>query len=299
MKYYSIAGVLFVVSLFMSKLLFAADLETYKHFRDPQQRLDQDYPVPPGNYAIKIDDRVFSMTIPQGRTNASYNRNDIDTKHYRELISESVKRLENNIPQRMLGLIGFGQKHQSGIWPLVRSYGETSIGSGVFLEYEWKSKIDRTSEKASMWADYRALESLIARTRDNGVSVTVFDEQGNRIGKKEIPRDVVVINGRQWAREHYEKGDGARAVAGLAEETLDTYYTGLSADSYIRVMVRAPYLASRYPKDQERPEWVKQSASFIAEALSSIKISAPAGSTEPDFLTVDESQNTPIEMLAP
>lgn len=28
-------------------------------------------------------------------------------------------------------------------------------------------------------------------------------------------------------------------------------------------------------------------------------ISAPAGSTEPDFLTVDESQNTPIEMLAP
>jgi len=296
MKYYSIAGVLIIVALFMSKLLFAADLETYKHFRDPQQRLDQDYPVPPGNYAIKIDDRVFSMTIPQGRTNASYNRNDIDTQHYRELISESVKRLENNIPQRMLGLIGFGQKHQSGIWPLVRSYGETSIGSGVFLEYEWKSKIDRTSEKASMWADYRTVESLLKKTKGSNY---IHDSKGNRIAEEDIPRDVVVINGRQWARQHYEKGDNARAVAGLSEETLDTYYTGLSADSYIRVMVRAPYLASRYPKDKERPEWVKQSAAFIAQALSSIKISAPAGSTAPDFLTVDESQNTPIEMLAP
>ena len=105
----------------------------------------------------------------------------------------------------------------------------------------------------------------------------------------------MVINGRQWAREHSERA----AIVDLPEETVDTYYTGLSANSYIRVMVRAPYIASRYPKDKERPEWVKQSAAFITQALSSIKISAPAGSTEPDFLTVDESQNTPIEMLAP
>lgn len=105
----------------------------------------------------------------------------------------------------------------------------------------------------------------------------------------------MVINGRQWARMHAER----RAIADLPEETTDFYYTGLSADSYIRVIVRAPYIASRYPKNKERPEWVKQSSAFIAQALSSIKISAPAGSTEPDFLTVDESQNTPIEMLAP
>jgi hypothetical protein len=179
---------------------------------------------------------------------------------------------------------------------LVRSYGETSIGAGVFLAEEWESKIDRTSEKASMWADYRTLESLVKMTKGSNY---IYDAQGNRLGKMDIPRDVVVINGRQWARMHSEKGDRARAVAGLAEETADFYYTGLSADSYIRVMVRAPYLASRYPKDKERPEWVKQSASFIAEALSSIKISTPVGSTEPDFLTVDEPQNTPIEMLAP
>jgi hypothetical protein len=127
----------------------------------------------------------------------------------------------------------------------------------------------------------------------------IYDAQGNRVGREDLPRDVVVINGRQWARQHYEKGDSARAVAGLPEETVDTYYTGLSADSYIKLGVRYPYLASRYPKDKERPEWVKQSAAFIAQALSSIKISAPAGSSEPDFLTVDESQNTPIEMLAP
>lgn len=229
------------------------------------------------------------MTIPQGRTAASYHRRDIDTKYYREQIF-------SDRDEKAVGLIGFRRKDQTGIWPLLRSYGETSIGTGVFLAEEWESKIDRTSEKAWMWADYRTVESLVKMTKSFNY---VYDEQGNRLGKKETPRDVVVINGRQWAREHSEKGDRARAVAGLAEETVDTYYTGLSANSYIRLIVRAPYTASRYPKDKKRPEWVKQSAAFITQALSSIKISVPAGSTEPDFLTVDESQNTPIEMLAP
>jgi hypothetical protein len=65
------------------------------------------------------------------------------------------------------------------------------------------------------------------------------------------------------------------------------------------LIVRAPYTASLYPKDKERPEWVKQPSVFIAQALTSIKISAPSGSTEPDFFTVDESLNTPIEVLVP
>ncbi|MDD2933273.1 MAG: hypothetical protein PHO76_05245 [Methylotenera sp.] len=285
MKYYSIAGVLFVVSLFMSKLLFAADLETYKNFRNPQQRLDQDYPVPSGNYAIKIDDRVFSMTIPQGRTAATYNRNNIDTQNYREQISEAIKVLKNDIPERSLGLIGFRRKDQTGIWPFVSTYGETGIGAAVFLPQ------DQTKSEL-YWADYRTLESLVKMTKSFNY---VHDEQGNRLGKKETPRDVVVINGRQWAREHSERA----AIVDLPEETVDTYYTGVTANSYIRLIVRYPYTISRYPKDKERPEWVKQSSAFIAKALSSIKISAPAGSTEPDFLTVDESQNTPIEMLAP
>jgi len=107
MKYYPITVAMIVVSLLMPKLLFAADLETYKHFRNPQERLDQDYPVPPWNYTIRIDSRTFSMTIPEGRTAATYNRNDIDTQNYREQISEAIKVLDNNLPNRMLGLIGF------------------------------------------------------------------------------------------------------------------------------------------------------------------------------------------------
>lgn len=290
MKYYSAFGVMIIVSILMSKLLFAADLETYKHFRNPQQRLDQDYPVPPGNYAIKIDDRVFSMTIPQGRTAATYYRNNIDTQNYREQISEAIKVLKNDIPERSLGLIGFSRKDQTGIWPFVSTYGETGIGAGLFLP------LDQSNPDSKFWADYRTLESLVKMTKSSNY---IYDAQGNRVGREDLPRDVVVINGRQWARMHYEKGDSARAVAGLSEETVDTYYTGLSADSYIKLGVRYPYLGSRYPKDKERPEWVKQSSAFIAQALSSIKISAPAGSTEPDFLTVNETQNTPIEMLAP
>lgn len=286
MKQYSILGVLMIILLLISKWVFATDLETYKHFRDPQERLDQDYPVPPGNYSIKIDDRVFSMTIPQGRSSASYNRKDIDTQYYREQIFVPNGNYRSD---RAVGLIGFGQKHQFGIWPLVRSYGETSIGAGLFLP--------RDQTKSELyWADYRTLGSLVKMTKGFNYA---HDAQGNRLGKIDIPRDVVVINGRQWARQHNEKGDSARTVAGLPEETVDTYYTGLSADSYIKVGVRYPYLTSRYPKDKERPEWVEQSSAFIAQALSSIKISIPAGSTEPDFLTVDESQNTPIEMLAP
>jgi len=288
MKYDSIAGVLFVMLVSIPNMLLAEDYElreAYRHEDVRQSWADVNNPVPPGDYTIKIDDRTFSMTIPQDRTAASYHRKDIDTQYYREQIF-------SDRDEKAVSLIGFRRKDQAGVWPFVRSYGETSIGAGVFLPR------DQTKSKL-FWADYRTLESLIARTRDNGVSITVFDEQGNRIGKKEIPRDVVVINGRKWAREHYEKGDSARAVAGLSEETVDTYYTGLSANSYIAVGVSYPYLASRYPKDKERPEWIKQSSAFIAQALSSIKISPPSGSTEPDFLTVDESLNTPVEMLTP
>jgi len=292
MKYYSTTVAVIFVSLLMPKLLFAADLETYKHFRNPQERLDQDYPVPPGSYTIKIDDRTFIMTIPEGRTAASYNRNDIDTQNYREQISEAIKVLDKNLPNRMLGLIGFWRKDQTGIWPFVSTYGATSIGTGLYLAPEWESKIDRTSDKELLWADYRTLESLVEKTKAFDF---IYDAEGKRLGKKDLPRDVVVINGRQWARMHVE----SRAIADLPEKTADYYYTGISENSYIRLIVTAPYTASRYPKDKERPEWVKQSSAFIAQALSSIKISAPTGSTEPDFLTVDESQNTPIEMLVP
>jgi len=86
MKFYPVTVAMIAMSLLLPKQLFAADLETYKHFRDPQERLDQDYPVPPGNYTIRIDDRSFSMTIPQGRTAATYNREDINTQYYREQV---------------------------------------------------------------------------------------------------------------------------------------------------------------------------------------------------------------------
>lgn len=275
--------------------LLAEDYEQREkriHEEVRQHWADVNNPVPPGDYTLRIDDRTFSMTIPQGRTAASYNRKDIDTQNYREQISVAIKVLDNHQYQRMLGLIGFRRKDQTGIWPFVSTYGETGIGASLYLAEEWESKIDRTSDKALLWADYRTLESLVEKTKG---TIQQFDAKGHRLGRKEIPRDVVVINGRQWAREHYEKA----AIVDLPEETVDTYYTGVSENSYIRLIVRAPYTASRYPKDKERPEWVKQSSAFIAQALTSIKISAPADSTEPDIFTVDESLNTPIEVLVP
>jgi len=284
-----------VILASLPNTLLAEDYEQREkriHEEVRQHWADVNNPVPPGDYTLRIDDRTFSMTIPQGRTAASYNRKDIDTQNYREQISEAIKVLDNHQYQRMLGLIGFRRKDQTGIWPFVSTYGETGIGASLYLAEEWESKIDRTSDKAWMWADYRTLESLVEKTKGFNY---IYDAKGNRLGRKEISRDVVVINGRQWARDHYEKV----AIVDLPEETVDTYYTGVSENSYIRLIVRAPYTASRYPKDKERPEWVKQSSAFIAQALTSIKISAPAGSTEPDFFTVDESLNTPIEVLVP
>jgi len=289
MKHYPNIAVLLIMFVSLSNAVFADNAQR-QIVRDEQVRqswADFDHPVPPGDYTIRIDDRTFSMTIPEGRTAASYHRNTIDTKYYREQIFDSGNRSEP-----VIGLVGIGRKHQSGVWPLVRTYGETSFGSGIFLTPEWESKIDRTSGKAWMWADYTTLESLVKKTKGFNY---VYDDQGNRLGKMDIPRDVVVINGRQWARKHYEKA----AIVDLPEETIDTYYTGLSANSYIRLIIRYPYTASRYPKDKERPEWVKESSAFITEALSSIKISPPTGSTEPDFFTVDGSQNTPLDLLAP
>lgn len=295
MKYCSLPVILFVILASLPNTLLAEDYEQREkriHEEVRQHWADVNNPVPPGDYTLRIDDRTFSMTIPQGRTAASYNRKDIDTQNYREQISEAIKVLDNHQYQRMLGLIGFRRKDQTGIWPFVSTYGEAGIGASLYLAEEWESKIDRTSDKAWMWADYRTLESLVEKTKGFNY---IYDAKGNRLGRKEISRDVVVINGRQWAREHYEKV----AIVDLPEETVDTYYTGVSENSYIRLIVRAPYTASRYPKDKGRPEWVKQSSAFIAQALTSIKISAPAGSTEPDLFTVDESLNTQIDVLVP
>jgi len=293
LKYCSVSLIVILGSL--PHALLAEDYEQREkriHEEVRQHWADVNNPVPPGDYTLRIDDRTFSMTIPQERTAASYNRKDIDTQNYREQIAEAVKVLDNHQYQRMLGLIGFRRKDQTGIWPFVSAYGETGIGASLYLAEEWESKVDRTSDKAWMWADYRTLESLVEKTKAFDF---IYDAKGKRLGRKELPRDVVVINGRQWARMHVE----SRAIADLPEKTTDFYYTGISENNYIQLMVVAPYTASRYPKDKERPEWVKQSSAFIAQALTSIKISAPAGSNGPDFFTVDESQNTPVEMLVP
>lgn len=162
MKYYSIVGALIVMLLSLPNAVLAEDYELREAHRHEEVRrswADVRNPVPPGDYNIKIDGRVFSMTIPQGRTAATYNRKDIDTQYYREQIF-------SDRDEKVVGLIGFGQKHQSGIWPLVRAYGETSIGAGVFLTEEWESKID-----SKFWADYRTVESLVKKTKGSNLCI--------------------------------------------------------------------------------------------------------------------------------
>jgi hypothetical protein len=100
--------------------------------------------------------------------------------------------MESDPIDLFLGLIGFRRKNQTGIWPLVSTYGETLIGTGLYLAPEWESKIDRTSDKAWMWADYRTLESLVKKTKATDF---IYDAHGKRLGKKDLPRDIVVING--------------------------------------------------------------------------------------------------------
>ena len=125
--------------------------------------------MPSGNYAIKIDDRVFSMTIPQGRTAATYNRNNIDTQYYREQISEAIKVLKNEIPERSLGLVGFRQKAPDWHLAIGSSYGETGIGAAVFLPQ------DQTKSEL-YWADYRTLESLVLKNDEMAFNCDVHDE---------------------------------------------------------------------------------------------------------------------------
>lgn len=74
MIYDSIAGALFVMLVSLPNTVLAEDYqlrETYRHEEVRQSWADVNKPVPPGDYTIKIDSRVFSMTIPPGRTAAS------------------------------------------------------------------------------------------------------------------------------------------------------------------------------------------------------------------------------------
>ena len=132
MKYDLIAGALFVMLVSVPNVVIA-DSEQKEMIKREETRTywaDLRNPAPPGNYAIKIDDRVFSFTIPQERTAATYNRKDIDTPYYREQIFVPNGNYRSD---RVVGLFSARRKDQTGIWPLVRSYGETAIGSGVFL----------------------------------------------------------------------------------------------------------------------------------------------------------------------
>lgn len=62
MKYYSIVAVLFVMLVSLSNTVLAEDYELREAHRHEEVRrswADVRNPVPPGDYTIKIDDRVL------------------------------------------------------------------------------------------------------------------------------------------------------------------------------------------------------------------------------------------------
>jgi len=107
MKYYSVPVVLFVMLVSLPKALLAEDYEQREkriHEEVRQHWADVNNPVPPGDYTLRIDDRTFSMTIPQGRTAASYNRKDIDTRYYREQVFGTIIEEKSSLAWLVLGV---------------------------------------------------------------------------------------------------------------------------------------------------------------------------------------------------
>lgn len=106
------------------------------------------------------------------------------------------------------------------------------------------------------------------------------------------PMEEVVINDRKWYRY--------MSNSSLYPDDLHEYYvTGLASDRYLEVQIRlypVPVYSDRFPRyapEDQQPRWMKKSIKYKEQVISSLRITKPEGSKEPDLYEVP-SVKSPI-----
>jgi hypothetical protein len=113
-----------------------------------------------------------------------------------------------------------------------------------------------------------------------------YMERTRGVINHKTPIEEVIINNRKWHR--YYKNSKL-----YPDELIDYYITGLAPDRYLEVQIRlypVPVYTDRYPRyvpEDQRPGWMKKAVKYKEQVISSLRITAPEGSKEPDLYAVE------------
>lgn len=182
-----------------------------------------------------------------------------------------------------LGIFGMGWNFYTLGIPLFGSYAQTLITATLFVkdipsrrDYESLRKTSGNPDRGDFSKPNELFENLNRMRYHNDGLTTPVEE--------------VIINGRKWCR--YLRNSR------LYPDDLHEYYiTGLSPDRYLEIEVKmypAPVYTDRYPRyapEDQQPRWMKKSIKYKEQVISSLKITKPEGSKEPDLYEVPSSKS--------
>ena len=220
-----------------------------------------------GEHSLKIDDRVLFFEVPAELPTKSFRASEVITRggKYEDWLKREGEYTKDC----------FGQSwnfYTLGI-PFLGIDAQFSIQAKLHVK---TSPVNRDTRYTSLdKGDFNKPEELrmnIEKTRG--------------VANNKTPIEEVIINNRKWY--HYLKNSQ------LYPDALSEYYiTGLAPDRYLEVHIRlypVPVYSDRYPRyapEDQRPGWMKKAVKYKEQVISSLRITTPEGSKEPDLYAVE------------
>ena len=220
-----------------------------------------------GEHSLKIDDGVLFFEVPAELPTKSFRASEVITRggKYEDWLKRKGEYTKDCFGQSWnfytLGIPFLGIDAQFSILaklyvktsPANRDNRYTSLGKGDFSKPE-------------------ELRAYMERTRG--------------VKNHKTPIEEVIINNRKWYRY--------LSNSSLYPDELGEYYiTGLAPDRFLEVRIRlypVPVYSDRYPRyapEAQRPGWMKKAVKYKEQVISSLRITTPEGSKEPDLYEVE------------
>lgn len=234
----------------------------------------------PGMHSLKIDDRVLSFEVPTDLPTQSFRASEVITRgdKYEDWLKRNGEYKKNC----------FGQdwNFRVGVAFASHSFGYVSIQSKLYI------KTSPANRDLPAFRDV-AIPGYLPGNFDRGdfskpeELEAMLRRYSEKLRHRFTPVDEMIINGRKW----YHYYDGLESVLpnnirSLPSEhyltSRDYYVTGLAPDRYLEVKVDYSYNPYLYPKEEQRPWWMKKAFKYKEQVISSLRITKPEGSTEPD-----------------
>ena len=220
-----------------------------------------------GVHSVKIDDRVLFFEVPADLANHAGRASEVISRG--DKYEDWLKR-EGEYEKFCFGMSK--NFYTLGI-PLLGIDAQFSIHAKLYVK---TSPANRDNRYTSMGkGDFSKPEELRA-----------YMERTRGVKNHETPIEEVIINNRKWYRY--------LSNSSLYPDDLGEYYvTGLAPDRFLEVRIRlypVPVYSDRYPRyapEAQRPGWMKKAVKYKEQVISSLRITTPEGSQDPDLYEVE------------